>query len=299
MKAIVTGGAGFIGSHLVDRLIEMGAEVVILDNLVSGRVENINPKAKFFQIDTSEWNELFLIEDEFKNCNAIFNLAASKKNSCLRDPSLDLRVNGGSTLMLLQLAVKHGIKRFIHISTGSVYGNYDGVITEDSPLNPVSYYGVSKLAGERYVQVFNHIHGIQSTILRIFHVYGDRQIDDSSGGVVAIFRREIKEDGEITIFGDGGQERVFTSVHDIVNANIIVLEKQEAIGQVYNCASSEIVTVGELAIKLMNHYNKKSIPIKYGDPLIGDIYNFKVNTRKIFELGVTFRPFSEGIELLD
>lgn len=300
MRAIVTGGAGFIGSHLVDRLIELGTEVVVFDNLVTGYMTNINPKATFIHVDVSDRDKLTPLGHVFKDCDVIFNLAASKKHSCLKDPVYDLRVNGGGTLMLLQLAKKHGVKKFVHTSTGSVYGSYDGVITEQTPTDPVSYYGVSKLAGERYVQVFNHLHGLDTTILRIFHVYGNRQPnDDETGGVVAIFSREIKEDGTMHIWGDGGQQRVFTHVSDIVSANITSWKSPQSKGQVYNCASEERVTVSELAIRLMDYYGNKKIPIVYGDPLVGDIYSFNLNTSKVNALGVHFKSFSEGINHLD
>lgn len=299
MKAIVTGGAGFIGSHLVDRLIEMDVEVIVLDNLVTGYMTNINPKAEFVHVDISDKNKLGVLGPVFKDCDVIFHLAASKKHSCLKDPSMDLNVNGNGTLLLLQLAKEYGVKKFVHTSTGSVYGSHDGIITEGTPLNPVSYYGVSKLAGERYVQVFNYIHGLDTTILRIFHVYGNRQPNDiETGGVVAIFGREIKEGGEMTIWGDGKQERVFTHVSDIVSANIVSWKSPKSGGQVYNCASEEHVTVAELAIRLMDYYGNKDIPIVYGPPLVGDIYNFNLNTRKVNELGVSFKPFSEGINYL-
>ena len=300
MKAIVTGGAGFIGSHLVDRLIDMGVKVIVLDNLFTGKVENIHPWAKFFQIDVSVWDELLLHEEEFEDTSVIFHLAASKKHSCLRDPVFDLRVNAGGTLMLLQLAVKHGIKKFIHTSTGSVYGSHDGIITEETPTDPVSYYGVSKLAGERYVQVFHHLHGLDTTILRIFHVWGNRQSDDDlTGGVIAIFRREIKNNGTIHIHGDGGQERCFTHVSSIVDCNIAAWENPKTVGHVYNCASERRTGITEMAHMLMNHYGNTEIPLIYGPPLLGDIYNFSLNTSKIKDLGIHFIPFNEGINTLD
>jgi len=300
MKAIVTGGAGFIGSHLVDRLIALDTEVIIIDNLVSGYMTNVNPKATFIHVDISDRDKLRSLGHIFKNCDVIFHLAASKKNTCLRDPSLDLNVNGNGTLLLLQLAKEHGVKKFVHTSTGSVYGSNNEIITEETPLHPVSYYGVSKLAGERYVQVFHHLHGLNTTILRIFHVYGNRQPSDSkTGGVVAIFGEEIKSGGKITIHGDGGQERVFTHVSDIVSANITSWKSPKSKGQVYNCASEEHVTVAELAIRLMDYYGKKDISIVYDVPLVGDIYNFDLNTRKVNDLGISFKPFSEGIYYLD
>ena len=176
MKAIVTGGAGFIGSHIVDRLINLGAKVIIIDDLSSGKKENIHSKAKLVEADIAyvwEW-----WAREFEKADVIFHNAASKKNICLQDPSRDLRVNGGGALNLLQLAKKYKVKKFIHASTGSVYGDVIGKITETTCANPVSYYGISKLAGENYVRYFSNTHGLNTTILRYFHVYGERQEDD-------------------------------------------------------------------------------------------------------------------------
>lgn len=288
MKTIVTGGAGFIGSHIVNRLIKSGHDVVIFDNLSSGKAENIHPEALFRDIDISDWNELSRVYKDFEGCDVIFHNAASKKNICLKDPVRDLAVNGGGTLMLLRKALKHGVKKFVHASTGSVYGNVAGRITEKTYLSPVSYYGISKLSGEKYVNYFNYAHDLNTTILRYFHVYGERQEDDPElGGVVAIFKKQIKEGRPITIHGDGRQERVFTFVEDIVEANMQAWQQSQSYGQAYNCASSHKTTVGELAEMLMRKYGE--VKIKYADPLEGDIYWFDVDSSKIGQLGVKFR----------
>jgi len=282
MKAIVTGGAGFIGSHIVDRLINLGAKVIIIDDLSSGKKENIHSKAKLVEADIAyvwEW-----WAREFEKADVIFHNAASKKNICLQDPSRDLRVNGGGALNLLQLAKKYKVKKFIHASTGSVYGDVIGKITETTCANPVSYYGISKLAGENYVRYFSNTHGLNTTILRYFHVYGERQEDNPDlGGVVAIFKKQIAEGKPITIHGSGEQERLFTHVEDIAEANIRVMNTLG--GDIYNCAASKTVTINQLAKKL------GAKEIKHASPLIGDIFSFKINTKKIEKLGVKFRDF--------
>ena len=296
MKAIVTGGAGFIGSHLADRLLDLGVRVVIFDDFSSGKEENLPAKAIFRQVDISSWDELLLVEDDFADCDVIFHNAASKKNICLRDPSKDLSVNGNGTLMLLQLAKNHSVKKFVHASTGSVYGEVGGVISEHTPTSPVSYYGVSKLAGERYVQVFNHIYGMNTTIIRYFHVYGARQEDNPAlGGVVAVFKRQALDGGPLTIHGDGEQERVFTHVSDVVEANIRAWQYDKSFGQVYNCCTTEPVSILALAHKVMGIYGK--CKVEYGPPLIGDIRTFLVDSGNIqADLGMSFLPFREGIK---
>lgn len=296
MKCIVTGGAGFIGSHLVDRLIKFGHDVIVFDNLLTGKVENLNPEAQFRQVDISEWDELLLAEDDFKKCDVIFHNAASKKTISGRDPSMDLQINGNGTLTMLQLAVKHHIKRFIHASTGSVIGIADDVITEESPLNPVSYYGVSKLAGEKYVRIFDRLFDINCTVLRYYHVIGNRQDSSSEGGVCAIFKRLIIENKPITIFGDGNQTRLFTHVSDVVKANINAWQNLIAHGQVYNVANDQQVTINEMAYKLMTQIGNR-VEIIYKDPVPDDIYYFMINNRKVREhLDITFLPFSDSIK---
>jgi nucleoside-diphosphate-sugar epimerase len=212
--------------------------------------------------------------------DVVFHNAASKKNVCVSHPDYDMEVNGIGTLRLLMECEKAGVPKFIHASTGSVYGEVAGLITEEAPTNPVSYYGVSKLAGEKYVQLFSD--KIHTTILRYFHVYGERQEDDPGlGGVVAVFKKQIKEGNPITIHGDGSQKRVFTKVEDVVKANLqcvdLGLLKS---GQIYNCCSDVQISVMALAGALIRE-SKKSIPIGYKDPLPGDIYRFDVSNERI------------------
>jgi nucleoside-diphosphate-sugar epimerase len=227
-----------------------------------------------------------LIEKPFENADVIFHQAASKKNICLKDPRRDLDVNGFGTLRMLRLAERHNIKKFVHASTGSVYGEVDGKITEDTPTKPVSYYGVSKLAGEGYARLF--MDRLNITILRYFHVYGPRQeTDPNLGGVVSIFRKILEDDGTITIHGSGEQQRVFTHVSDVVDANIEVWKNLRAKGQIYNCAANKRTTINQLARKL------GAERIEYDDPLPGDIYHFDVDSSRIRQLGVRFRNFGD------
>lgn len=287
MKAIVTGGAGFIGSHIAERLLKEGHEVLILDDLSSGKKENIPEGADFEQCDISDSDMYY---DLFVDVDVVFHNAASKKNICLKDPLRDLEVNGGGTLQLLEEAHDAGVKKFVHASTGSVYGECSSIICEGTHLLPVSFYGISKLAGENYVRHYGRAHGLNTTILRYFHVYGDRQEDDPElGGVVAIFKKQIKAGNPITIHGNGNQQRVFTHVDDVVEANMAAWKNSEARGQTYNCAASKQVTINELAKMLMDRYGK--VPINYADPLPGDIFSFDVDSSKIESLGVKFRPF--------
>lgn len=292
-KVLVTGGAGFIGSHICEALVRVGANVISLDDYSAGHERNIsflrdqaNFKAVRMNICAKEG-----MDELFEGCDTVFHNAASKKTVCLRDPAQDLQVNAGGVLNLLEFAVKHRLRKFVHASTGSVYGEPTVFPTlEDHPLRPVSHYGVSKLAGERYVDVFHRLYGLNTTILRYFHVYGPRQESNEFGGVVSIFLRNILEGKPLVISGDGLQMRSFTWVRDLVQANLRAAEEPMAEGQVYNAASGIQVSVKELAQNLVRLMGAESrIEIVHGDPLIGDILRFDVSNQKICtELGVTF-----------
>lgn len=291
-KVIVTGAAGFIGSHLCEALVKHGADVVGIDDLSAGKLKNVNflnELNNFTFINKSVNDNDNEMEQIFQDAYAIFHNAASKKNICLVDPQKDLYVNGGGTLNLLELAKKYGAERFIHASTGSVYGNPTIFPTrEDHPLRPVSYYGVSKLAGERYVDTFHHLYGMKTTILRYFHVYGPRQESNEFGGVVSIFVRNILENRPLYVNGDGEQMRSFTYVKDLVDVNLKAAMREEAIGEVYNVASSIQVTINELASHLKEML-RSDVDILHNEPLIGDIKYFDVSNHKVHEaLDVTF-----------
>lgn len=293
-KVIVTGGAGFIGSHLCEELVGLKAQVYCVDNFSAGKESNIKHLVQhdnFFVVrkdvcdSDKEMNELF------SGAQIVFHNAASKKNVCLLDPQKDLRVNGGGTLNLLEYSIKHKVEKFVHASTGSVYGEPKVFPTdEEHPLAPVSYYGVSKLAGERYVSVFNKLYGLNTTILRYFHVYGPRQESNEFGGVVSIFLRHIVENKNPTIFGSGEQVRSFTWVKDLVQANLKSAVMNVASGKVYNVASGIRVSVKDLAANMLRMLGKdRSLVVEHGDPLIGDIMNFDVSNKKIVtELEVSF-----------
>lgn len=275
MRMMVTGGAGFIGSHIVDSLLKDGHEVVCIDDLSTGKRSNLPDNPNIYSVRADICGDI-----DMRGIDIIFHNAASKKNICLKDPQRDLEINAGGTLNLLQLAVKHGIKKFVHASTGSVYGELS------DRLNPVSYYGVSKLAGERYVNMYSKMGWLDTTILRYFHVYGSRQDDGEFGGVVSIFLKAARKGKPLVIYGDGTQERSFTHVDDIVKINRLVAES-DTNGQVYNCASGIAVTINDLASKVL-WLTKSHSKIIYKDWLVGDIKKFDIDNSKIRSLGIEF-----------
>jgi len=285
MKAVVTGGAGFIGSHIAELLLDEGYEVIVIDDLSAGKMENVPEGARFVEANVCDpWH---WIEQQFNGVDVVFHNAASKKRICLTDPQRDLSVNAGGTLNLLRMAVRCGVKKFVHASTGSVYGIAKGPIGETTCPNPVSFYGISKLAGEGYVRHCHKAYGLNTTVLRYFHVYGDRQEDNPDfGGVVAIFKKQISQNMPITIFGSGEQERLFTHVEDIAQANLLVSKNPRSEGEIYNCVAGKTITINSLAHKMGAEV------INYGPPLEGDIFKFDVSNEKITKLGAKFRNFN-------
>ena len=275
MNCLITGGAGFIGSHIAERLLKDGHRVWIVDDLSAGYESNIPDGATFIRGNIIHPQ---VYRDVLKNIDVVYHNAASKKNVCLSDPPYDLEVNGKATLRLLMECVDAGVKRFVHASTGSVYGETDR-ITESTLCNPVSYYGVSKLAGERYANMFRD--KMEVSILRYFHVYGDGQEDDAYlGGVVAIFKKMHAYGNPLVIHGDGNQMRSFTHVDDIVEANMLVR------GGVYNVASGYYTSILELA----DMVGGDKI---FRDALEGDIYNFNIDNSKIKTLGIKFKRIND------
>ena len=290
-KALVTGGAGFIGSHLCEELVTNGIKVISIDDYSAGKKINLShlKKYKNFTEAKCDVTDSKKLAKYFKGIDVVFHNAASKKSVCLINPRRDLEVNGGGTYNLLDLAVKNKVKKFIHASTGSVYGEAEIFPTDEKhPLNPVSYYGVSKLAGEKYVQVFHHLYGLDTTVLRYFHVYGSRQEFNEFGGVVAIFVNNLINNHPPTIFGTGKQERSFTYVKDVVKANLLVAVAEKSTGEIYNCASGIKVTISDLCRAVLKAFEKENLKPVYKDWLIGDIKKFQISNAKIKKLGMTF-----------
>lgn len=301
-KAMVTGGAGFIGSHIVEELLKEGLEVVSIDNYFAGKKENLAPFHKFYPGQLNEVNcdvtDYESLKKQFPGVDIVFHEAASKKTICDRDPRKDLLINAEGAFNILELARDFEVKKVVHASTGSVYGEarYHPQ-DEQHPLNPTSYYGVSKLAGERYARAFSHLYDLDVTILRYFHVYGPRQESSDVGGVVSIFGRRVLNDLPPIIFGDGTQQRSFTYVKDLVGINKLVAMAEGTKGEVYNCASGINVTINELAERVLKFFGREDMKIQYGDWLLGDIKVFDIDNSKVRGLGFDFKTnFDDGFQ---
>ena len=224
-KALVTGGAGFIGSHLVDRLVSTGFRVAIIDDLTAGKLKNLNPAATFYHADIthSSVDEIFSREQP----DIVFHLAARVSVShSAQDPVDNTEVNVVGTLKLLDAARRMGLEKFIFSSTGgAIYGNpEDNPCGEDKPADPISPYGLSKYMAELYVSLFHRLYRLNYTNLRYGNVYGPRQDPYGEAGVISIFIQAMLEGKRPRIFGDGTQERDFVYVDDIVEANMRAID---------------------------------------------------------------------------
>ena len=256
MKALVTGGAGFIGSHLVEGLLAGGWEVVVLDNLATGFAENIAVGATFIQ---GEASNRILLDQVLPGCDAIFHLAAvSSVQDSLDRPIAVHDVNLTATLVLLEAAVQHGVKRFVFSSSAAVYGNTAGEpAREDMKPNPLSYYAVQKLASEYYCGVYHRLHGLETVCLRYFNIFGPRQRGDSPySGVIAKFLEAGRQGKPALIFGDGGQTRDFCPVANVVAANIAAATRigEGVAGGIFNVGSGHSISVLELAESIVRQY---------------------------------------------
>jgi UDP-glucose 4-epimerase len=245
MKVVVTGGAGFIGSHLVDRLVLEGHEVVVIDNLSTGKRRHLNRAARFYKIDIQSWR----LERVFRNerPSVVMHLAAQiDVRKSVEDPIFDAQVNVLGTLNVLQQAVKHGVRKVIFSSSGgAIYGEQEVFpASETHVTQPLSPYGLSKLCGEHYLSYYQRVGGIQLVILRYANVYGPRQDPHGEAGVVGIFIQKLLNSEQAIINGNGRQSRDFVFVDDVVEANLAVMG-QETQGT-YNVGTGVETSINDL-----------------------------------------------------
>ncbi len=277
---LITGGAGFIGSHLVDKLAPQN-EVFVLDNLFSGSLANLEKSNTRITFIKGDIRDRGLIEDVVAKVDFIFHLAADVGNvRSIKDPVANMEVNVRGTLNLLEACLSSNIQRFVYSSSAAIYGEARYLpIDEDHPLNPESPYAVSKLAAEKYVFAFYKVHGLPTTSLRYFNVYGPRQEGSEYGNVIPIFLRRIGEGKPLIIFGDGNQTRDFVFVEDIVRANILAATQPQAIGGIFNIATGERTSVNELA-ELVEKITGENTQIIHDKPRAGEVRHSQANLEK-------------------
>jgi len=286
-KAVVTGGAGFIGSHIADRLTGQGYQVVIIDDLSTGNKENIAALLKQNNIEFIEGSivDLSLLNKLFRGVDYVFHLAAIPSvPRSIKNPQASHEVNITGTLNVLLAARDTGVKKVIYASSCAVYGDTPTLpIKEEMLPKPQSPYAVTKLAGEYYCQVFHQVYGLPTVCLRYFNIYGPRQDPNSQyAAVIPRFIRRVIDDKPPIIFGDGEQTRDFVFVTDVVLANILAAES-DATG-VLNVGQGQSITINELA-KLIIHIMNKDLGIIYKEARVGDIRHSLAEISKARLLG--------------
>jgi UDP-glucose 4-epimerase len=260
VRAVVTGGAGFIGSNLVDRLVTRGDDVVVVDDLSFGKRENVNPAARFAERDIRAGLEL-------DGAEVVFHLAAQADvQTSLERPEHDASVNVVGTVSVLEAAREAGAQVVFTSTGGAIYGECDGPAPEDSKLEPVSPYGIAKLCAEQYLLGWNRIHGTQHVVLRLANVFGPRQASTLEGGVVSIFLERMAHGAPTTIFGDGRQTRDFVFVGDVVDALLAAVGHD---GGIFNIGTGRETSVAELH-EACREVAGSDLEARFEPPRLGD-----------------------------
>lgn len=303
-RILVTGGAGFIGSHTVDALLREGTNVWVLDDLSTGSMRNLrawknHPKFHFIKKSSVQFKALEL---SVRKVDAVVHLAAAvSPYLSVKRPEVVNMVNVSGTLDVLRASVKNKIERLVFASSSSVYGNQSVLpISEDNPLRPVTPYGASKVSGEKYCEAYFQTYGLSTISLRYFNVYGERQRANPYSGVIAIFARHISKGSTLSIYGDGEQTRDFIHVSDVVKANLQALRTTKGAGEAFNVGTGKATTIDELYSLMSKLLGKTHVqPLKSKDRP-GDIRHSYANINKTRDV-LGFEPKIElikGLKLL-
>ena len=277
MRITVTGGAGFIGSHLVDRLIEDGHTVQVIDNLYTGNKEFVHSKAQFVELDIRD-PKLYSVLEEFRPDYIFHEAAQTEVSTSMSDPMLDCDINLMGLINLLNAAVKLDVKKFLMPSSAAVYGNLDTLpLNEEMIGNPSSFYGLTKLTTEHYLRIYHEAFGLPYICYRYSNVFGPRQGNGGEGGVISIFAKAIVQGSPIIIYGDGKQTRDFIYVDDVVKANILGMQHQ--VTGIYN-VSTGISSSVNLLVDEFRNISGKDIEVVYDKPRLGDIRDSVLATDK-------------------
>jgi len=286
MKYLVTGGAGFIGSHIVSALLEQGADVRVLDNFSSGRRENLEGLRGRLEIHEGDVRDAQQVKDAVNGVDVIFHEAAFVSvPQSMDEPQNCFDINITGTSLLFNIARKAGVMRVVVASSAAVYGDSTAMpLAEETPLRPLSPYAVSKRVDEMYAELFTGSFGFDVVALRYFNVYGPRQRPDSQyAAAVPIFIRRLLDNQPITIFGDGGQSRDLINVHDVVRANLIASEHPAAPGNIFNICTGIETRLLDLLDVLYELFPNAPKPI-FAEPRAGDIYRSLGNPQKAVDL---------------
>jgi len=270
---LVTGGAGFIGSHLVDRLVKLARRVRVLDNFETGKRDNLAQAADQIELVEGDIRDLATVREAMREVEVVFHLAAlGSVPRSVADPLTTNEVNVTGTLNLLLAARDVEARRFVFSSSSSVYGESETMPQHESlPCRPISPYGVSKLVGEQYCRVFYQAYGLETLCLRYFNVFGPRQDPTSQyAAAIPLFVSHLLRDEPPTVFDDGEQSRGFTYVDNVVDANLAAAEVGEVAGQAVNISSATSVTVNQVVNEVRSLLGKDIEPV-YAPPRPGDI----------------------------
>ncbi|USG99171.1 SDR family oxidoreductase [Thermococcus argininiproducens] len=281
---VVTGGAGFIGSHIAEELSKDN-DVIVIDNLYAGKIENVPPNVKFIQADIRDYKS---IAELISQADYVFHEAAlvSVVESVER-PLLTEEINVLGTLNILK-ALSDGHGKLIFASSAAVYGDNQNLpLKESEKPKPLSPYGITKVSSEYYCKVFYELYGVPTVSLRYFNVFGERQGYNQYAGVISIFINRALKGDPLIIYGDGKQTRDFIYVKDVVKANILAAESSRANGRVFNVAKGERTTILELALKIIET-TESSSSILFDKPRPGDIKHSQADISEIRKLG--FEP---------
>jgi UDP-glucose 4-epimerase len=297
VKILVTGGAGFIGSHVVDGYLKEEHQVSVVDNLSTGKRENLNQGASFHQVDLCDAGALRAVFEREGPEIVNHHAAHADVRRAVEDPAHDARQNVLGTVNLLELCRVFSVRRIVCISTGgAVYGDPESLpAREDNPVRPLSPYGLSKYVAEKYVELYHRLHDLDYTILRYPNVYGPRQDPHGEAGVVAIFSEIIRAGRRPTIFGDGSKTRDYLFVQDVVRANLLV-SGEAGSGGVFNLGWGEEVTDQEV-FEAVREALGSDVEAVYADRRAGEVERISLDASKARqELG--WRPevsFKEGV----
>jgi UDP-glucose 4-epimerase len=278
VKALVTGGAGFIGSSVVKKLLDNHWEVRVLDDLSSGYAGNLKP----FDIDFRQGDvrDTAFVEQACQGVDAVFHLAASVgRQRSLDHPQTDSETNLLGTVNVLQGVRKYNVPKIVYSSSAAIFGELlTSTIDENHPQNADSPYGVSKLAAEKMILAYGEIYGIKSVCLRYFNIYGVNQRYDLYGNVIPIFAQRIHDGNPITIYGDGTQTRDFLNVRDVAEANYLAATLDQT--GVYNLGSGASITILQLA-DCMQKINGRQVGVRYLPRRPADVLHCRANTAKV------------------
>ena len=286
-KVLVTGGAGFIGSHVVDRLLELGHEVAVVDDLTSGRVANLSPAATLYETDITgpALDDVLRAVRPEVVCHYAAQISVTHS---MRDPVADANTNILGSLNLLQSCVRNGVRKVVYTSSGgAIYGEPQYLpCDEGHPVQPLSYYGASKFAVEKYLYVYRLTHGLDYTALRLGNVYGPRQDPTGEAGVVAIFAQAMLQGRPITIYGTGEQERDFVFVRDVAEASVAALEMGG--GDAYNIGTGAGTSINHI-YTLLKQGAAYAGEAAYGPDRPGDVFKIYLDVAKARE-GLGWAP---------